>query len=650
MDFDTLTAESILTNEIFEHVFSIDDPVEREDLVIKLTDKAKIFGVKIKFEKKHSAFKAREKSQIKKIINLDKERKLQEKKQQQLEKEQLKQKAIVEAQKRKEMRLIAMTRFDSEEYQDLLCGAWECDVSGIRMYGQYGEIIACYHPILPVERYVNMQNGEEKMKIAFFRDNKWKELVVAKDVLATPNKIVSLANNGVLVNSETARYLVKYLTEIEAINNIPITASTTKMGWMKKEFIPYCDNIQFDGIFQFKEVFNSISEKGSLKKWMDYVKKIRAGGRIEPKIMMAASFASVLMPAFGEVQQFVVDLYGETEGGKTLSMMAAASIWAYPDYRGPYVQNFKYTDTSMEVFCDFLNNLPLCVDDTAQVKEKYKGDMSKFVYDIVGGKGKTRSNKSLGVNSRTYWNNITMTTGEHSIIGETSQGGAVNRVISIRCGKTAVFDDGSEVASFFKKNYGTAGKAFIETIKRLGSEKIREVQQAIYKELLKDEKMKKQSNSMSAIIAADRIATDYFFKDGKYIPLDEARALLTDTEDVSEGERCYNYILSESAVNANRFKPTNDIGEIWGKRQNGYLVIIKSVFDKMCKDGGFSSGTFLEWAKDNQLLDFDEGRKVKKTRIGEITPWCVWLSETRNKANIEGEWVSATLDDEKIFN
>ena len=73
----------------------------------------------------------------------------------------------------------------------------------------FGEVLACYHPILPVERFVNAETGKEKIRIAFKKGFKWNEITVDKGVIASANKIVSLADYGVSVTSETAKYLVR---------------------------------------------------------------------------------------------------------------------------------------------------------------------------------------------------------------------------------------------------------------------------------------------------------------------------------------------------------------------------------------------------------------------------------------------------------
>ena len=65
----------------------------------------------------------------------------------------------------------------------LNCGSWVADDMGVVLYDVTSQGIpitstACPHPILPVERYNNIDTDTEKIKIAFFRDKRWREVVV----------------------------------------------------------------------------------------------------------------------------------------------------------------------------------------------------------------------------------------------------------------------------------------------------------------------------------------------------------------------------------------------------------------------------------------------------------------------------------------
>ena len=88
------------------------------------------------------------------------------------------------------------TEFDGQA-MELNCGVWESTDWGIyRDTAIGGRDYACAHPIMPVERLVNIDTGEVKIKLAYRRsgtDHKWCTTIVGKDVISTARTITSLA-------------------------------------------------------------------------------------------------------------------------------------------------------------------------------------------------------------------------------------------------------------------------------------------------------------------------------------------------------------------------------------------------------------------------------------------------------------------------
>ena len=579
----------------------MENEIIRQQWKNDLTDRAKELGIKTQFEKILRAYEKED-------------RKLKKEEQERL-------KAKMKAEARGSAN--NMTHFNSIKYKDLKCGNWIADENGVVTFGERGELQACYHPILPIERYTNIETGDEKIRLAFKKGAVWKEITCDKDVVASASKIISLANTGVSVTSENARYLVRYLADVENYNifDIPEQVSTSKLGWIKDgdklEFMPFYDGIKFDGDLKFKNMYDDLKECGEREEWYDFVKSVRRDGRIEPRIMMASSFASVLIMLCNALP-FVVHLYGQSEGGKTLCLMFAASIWGNPSMESAFTGDFLSTQTAIEIRANTLNHLPYIMDDTAQVIEKYKGDFSSLIYTVCSGNGKDRSNKSLGLNYAYNWRCAFLITGETPITKEYGQAGASNRVLEVETGYSRIFEDGVETARILNQNYGFAGKDFIKVIKEIGVDQVQEIQKEALKEVEKLGKMKKQSISMSIILTADRIATDYLFKDGVYLDIEEISGILKSESDISENERCYDYIIGEIARNRQHFKNEKDNGfplECWGTSDKEYTYIIKNVFDRMCRDCNYNSSAFLSWAKQRGLITAYSGRTTKKKRI-----------------------------------
>lgn len=601
-EINSMTAEDILSDEVLCELMEEEDEIFKARLLLSLTDRAAELGVKTKFTKLVAAYK-KEKAKFDKqqhIVPVNMER---------------------------------MTDFgiDNEMY----CGNWIADNNGVRTFGPFGgEILACYHPILPVQRLINAQSGREKIKLMFKKGNQWKDIVVEKGVIASANRIVGLADYGVSVTSENARNLVRYLSDIENYNidRIDIQVSTSKLGWINGEFIPYGNNIIFDNEIRFKETYESIKEYGNEDVWMNLVKTIRKSDRFEPKIYLVGSLASCLIEPLNALP-FIINLWGDTGKGKTVAIMLAASVWAYPG-GNVYVTDPKTTPTAFELRLDFLNNLPVLIDDMAQIKEKYNGNLSELVYFLCSGKGKDRANAGLGLNKSTSWRNVILTNGEHSLVTETMQGGAINRIIDVEMQDGYIFENGNAVVETIKQNYGFAGRRFIDVINQIGIDRIKEIQRDFLQQInarakeLGVEKEEKQTLPMSILLTTDKIATEYIFEDDIYLDFNYCVDLLKNKGEVSENERAYEFILSEVAINIAKFKPDDRgeyKGEVWGSIENGYVIIINNAFARICDKGNFSSKSFLSWAARHGLIDMQSGKNTKTKRINGSVSRCVWL-------------------------
>ena len=584
--------ESILSEELFVEIFEQEDEIMKARMLLSCQEIAKDLGVKQAFDDLVKAYKRVEKSMRKEKVT----------------------RSLLEN----------WTNFTGP-YDNMVCGAWIAEDKGISTFNKdySNEVLACYHPILPIKRMKNLETGEEQLRIAYKRNRSWREITVPKDIVSSASKIVALSKLGVAVTSENAKLLVKYLSDVENLNenDIPVQMSSSKLGWIGDGFIPYDSDIVFDGDIQFKQVFDSISPYGNKNAWMDYVKKLRKTGRIEIKFLLAASFASVLVGKIGALP-FIVDLWGETEGGKTVALMLAASVWANPS-DSQYIGDFKTTDVALETKCNLLNNLPLMLDDSSKVSARIRDNFEGIVYDLCSGKGKSRSNKELGIRRENNWKNVIICNGERPLSSYVGQGGAINRILEVEC-SDHIFPDPQEAVEIFKKNYGHAGKQFVNIIKKMGAEELRKIQREIQKEVYQEDKMQKQSISLSIVLTADRIITDYLFHDGEYIELNAAKEVLIDHHELSEHERCYNYLLDKINMNNQRFDDDTKV-EKWGFLEESYAVIYCQAFKELCNQGGFSDKSFLSWADKNGLIQTSGGRMTKLKKINGKPVRCVFL-------------------------
>lgn len=507
-------------------------------------------------------------------------------------------------------------------YQDYYCGAWIADDSGIRILTMLGDRLACYHPILPVERLFNIETMTEKITLAYKRDYRWKKITVDKDTIASASKIVKLASYGIAVTSETAKALVQYLADIENLNDIPVKKSTSKFGWHENEFIPYDTHVIFDDESRFKELAESLKSSGSYEIWLDLCKKIRQNkAHYEPQVYMSASFASVLVSKLNMLP-FIVNLWGSTGKGKTVALMLAASIWANPA-ENRYITDSYATQNAFEIRLDILNHLPLLMDDLSKVRDKLNDNFTDLIYLLCSGKGKDRSNVDLGLNKIKTWSNTILSNMERPLATETMKGGAINRILDFEMADGYIFENGNAVVEVLRDNYGFAGEMFVELIKALQTEKLVEMRKDFERQIKEEakkqnsEKEEKQILPLSLLLTADKLATDYIFQDGIYLDIPLMVSMLKDVNEVSEGLRAYNTIMDYVGMYAAKFASKSEYKpESWGYEEDGYLNISPLALKNISKEENFSIKAFCSWAKSKNLLRSNNDRNQNIIAIG----------------------------------
>ena len=513
-------------------------------------------------------------------------------------------------------------------------GEWKADNNGVRRYTDRGVEWACTQPIFVSRILKNAETGNYKVEIKFLFKGRETTIYVPREAISSKAKITGLSAQGVNVTDNSAKALVQYLADVQALNEnrIPEVLSTSRLGWIdnvdaagnkEKTFLPYKADVVFDNESSVKSLFESMKSQGKAETWYKHIRELRANKDPEVLINLAASFASVLVEPCNALP-FIVSLWGGTGIGKTVLLKVCTSVWADPG-EGKYITDAKATTTAMEIRLNVLNSLPMTLDDMAQISRQDDEDFSQIIYRWCAGKGRDRSNKELGLNKLTSWRNCTITNGERSMVDESSQGGAINRVIDIEASGKILFDgkSGNKTTKIVEKNFGHAGKEFIDILLDMGFESINFLYNQRYEELkaaaaeLGVEKEEKQLVPMALILTADRLIEEHLFKDGVLIDIHQCLGYLRNKGDVSEDERAYTYLMDVIAENRFRFEEEHDNSAQyeakWGFwKSDNQVAIIGSRFDQIIRDGKFQAKAFLSWCKKNDLIECDERGTPKK--------------------------------------
>ena len=522
-----------------------------------------------------------------------------------------------------------VTNFTNQPLE-LNAGDWEADDSGIFKKNGYNDEVACPHPIMPVERLVNIDTGEEKLELAFRKGTIWRKIIVSKTVLASSNKVTELAGSGIAVTSQNARAFIQYISDMENMNYylIPEKKSIGRFGYIPDEgFSPFVDGLIFDGDANFNAMFQTVRSRGSETKWLETAAEVREMSTTV-KIILAASFASVLLEPLNCLP-FFVHLWGVDSGtGKTVALMVAASVWGDPAV-GAYVKTFDGTVVGMEKTAAFLNNLPFCLDELQLAKDS-KGRTTFDVYKLAQGVGRTRGNRSGGVDLTPTWRNCILTTGESPLTGTASGAGAVNRVIDIECKSAqAVIKDGMRISGAVKRNYGFAGRKFVERLYQPGViDKVSERYRELFRILSDRDTTEKQAMAAAAIILADELACQWIFG-GTQQPLtiEQISEFLASKAAVSAGDRGYKYLCDWVTQNSNKLcgRADNPNVEVFGALESGRAYIIRSVFERILQDAGYSTAAMISYLKQENLIETRGRANTRGKRINGIPTECFCL-------------------------
>lgn len=504
-------------------------------------------------------------------------------------------------------------------------------------YDKFGfPVVVITHPVMPTLRLTNIDDHTEHLRLAFAKNRGWRSIITDKGTLASSTKILDLAQYGLAVNSENAKQVIKYLADIEArnYNDIPEQLSVGRCGWIDdNRFAPYCDTLVFDGDAAFQRQFDAVSSKGSYDQWLTCARAQRGNSELV-RIMLAASFASVLVAKCNALS-FFVHLWGGSGKGKTVALMLAASVWGKPEI-GDYVITYNTTQFAMTKCAAFFNSLPLCVDDTKMQIGKKDG-FDKDIYLLAEGMVKMQGTRAGGIKRPETWRNCILSTGETPITSNQSSTGAMMRVIELSYGNDDLFTDPRGVVSVISANYGYAGRDFVHRL--MEDDHLRAVrtdQEDYYAQLIARGIEGKQALSASILLAADRWSEQWIFADGLVLPIDALVSHLKTTTELDQNARCYDWLMDYVSSNAFRFHP-DDGGnvECWGRREGKYVYIVKSVFDRALTENGYSPEAFLQWAKRCGKLKHGNGRLTLNTRINGSVARCVVLDTARTEGGFE---------------
>lgn len=500
---------------------------------------------------------------------------------------------------------------------------WRINEKGIFTFvGKDNPVLVkvCPVPVLLTRRLKSIDTGEEKIELSFCRDGKWQNTIAQRSNVFQRRTLPMLADKGLPITSEDAKYMVQYLGALEAENLdlLPLVKSTSRMGWVgAKKFLPgLADDVVLDIDGGTQILADGYRECGSFEQWkagMEYARQ-----HTIPRLMMAASFAAPLLKIFGH-RVFIIHAWGDSRGGKTAALKAAISIWGEPE---TLLATFNATKVGMERLASFYNDLPMAIDEKQVVGDK-QGFIEGMVYLLGLGKGKARGTKGGGVQNFNVWRTIALTTGEEPISGDNSHTGIKTRVMELWGKPIPDEKEARKLHHITAQHFGFAGPMFVKRLlQELDNNRdtmINEYNAFVeYLEEIAPNNMGSHLTAIALCCLADYYASQWIFGVDDDTAYDQSVALaktvlgmLETSADADYTERAWEFVQGWIASNEDRFKDKGTT-PLYGMVDMGiYYVIPQYLQEALQKEKLSPRRVLKELAERGLILTEDDNGKQR---------------------------------------
>lgn len=513
--------------------------------------------------------------------------------------------------------------------------AWSYDETGIYSYNQNdgSRKLICKTPIIITRRLQSIKEYNEKIEIAFKRDEKWTTAIFPRSTIFQSRNVTVLSDLGCTVTSENAKKLVAFLQDLEAANMdiIKKSLTTSTFGWQDdKQFLPGVadDSIVLDIDSSLRARASGFEQRGTLEEWKALMQPFREKDKF--RFILAAGFAAPLLKLV-KTRTFVVYNWGDSKGGKTAALKAALSAWGVPQ---DLMVNFNITQVALEHTAEFFSDLPLGVDERQLAGNNNQNQLEKFIYMLSSEIGKGRGTKTGGLQQISKWKTVALMTGEEPISLDTTQAGVSTRTVEIYGGPFENQSDARHMHQSVEKQCGIAGPEFIKRLIKFPKEELLKYFQDLNSGIadIAGDQESAHATDLATIALADCLLDSWIFKSQDSISeeslaraLQMAAAILKEqlasgSLDVNESAK--QFIVDWILSNKDQFGE-KVIGTCLGKMLNGIVYIFPSILNDALKRAGYSPRKTLRYLADQELITVSKDKSTGKTRYSTVS----WFNE-----------------------
>lgn len=286
----------------------------------------------------------------------------------------------------------------------------------------------------------------------------------------------------------------------------------------------------------------------------------------------------------------------------------AISVWGNPT---KLMGSFNATSVGLERMAGILKHLPFAIDEL-QVLNNKRLSVENIIYSLGNGFGRLRGSKEGGIQETVSWRNDIITSGEQPMSNESSNDGAITRVLELYGKPVDKVSFAHDVHTVSGSNYALAGKKFIEFIVDNVSEKIAKED---YKKLLKEIDLKcdfevprAQLDNVSAVCLGDYYAEVSVFNTPKNEAWSESIELgtqiLENCKELQKSDtidRAWDFVTGWITSNKNRFLP--DSTPCYGIIEQDVVYIMPNILCPALDENGFDYSKVTCGFKDRGFIE-----------------------------------------------
>jgi len=495
---------------------------------------------------------------------------------------------------------------------------------------------ACGCPAIVSARLFNADTETESLRISYKHMGRWRDIVIPRSMAVDSRRVIGLADKGISVSSEGAKYLAKYFDDYLFCNpGIPVQKAVSRFGWRNQEFVfpglsPEIE-IDVDDIGS-KHALKGFSTAGDPSEWVNVANTVRNYSP-NARFILSASFATPLLKLLSQ-RNFIVHNHGNSQEGKTAMLWMAMSIWGDPNV---ITCSFDGTTTALERRASLFSDLPLGINEREVLSQLKKQDISATLYMLAEGKGKGRGGK-VGLQELNTWRTIVLTTGEGPLTNASSMDGLMTRTIELEGGPLAGNKDLARYLYAFLPNFhGHAGLVFMHALMGAQMGEIIDYYRQTQGWLRQyfGDKIDSHLDALACVMTADYYSSIWVFgmdssvAGGEVVAMGTAIAeKLIRMVDASESERAWVEFIDWVGENHERLGSYG--ATKIGTKDGTNIYVIRRVVDEFLSKYSSSQKIIRAWADQGKIRMWKDGEKNRfdyRKSIGGLQTRCIVFAE-----------------------